>query len=228
MNFGSAICQAREAASPTDLLMSLNLSRNAVAMERALGFLADAERALEDCSACLARDVIVSEAQATEHNRSIVNARNALHALRGQIRSEHGEVCRQLRDAQMAFLQSKPLISLATGYTGCDSNMERELDLSALIYEPNESEVAQSEDVGVPAFPQGTQMSLASSSRSQQMVVQSDAGTVEDAHGSVRQVNSSLDSALHDDDSETVKGFSDDGHSYAGTLVRGVLRGDSE
>ena len=86
----------------------------------------------------------------------------------------------------MAFLQSKPLISLATGYTGCDSNMERELDLSALVYEPNESEFAQSEDDGVPALAQGTQMP-SSSSRSQQMVVQSDAGTVEDAHGSVRQ-----------------------------------------
>ena len=67
-----------------------------------------------------------------------------------------------------------------------------------------------------------------SSSRSQQMVVQSDAGTVEDDHGSIRHVNSSLHSALHDDDSETVKGFSDDWHSYAGTIVRGVLRGDSE
>ena len=74
VNFGSAICQVREAASPTGLLMSLNLSRNAVAMERALGYLADAERALENCSSCLARDVIVSEAQAAEHNRSIVNA----------------------------------------------------------------------------------------------------------------------------------------------------------
>ena len=124
--------EVREAASPTDLLMSLNLSCNAVAMERVLGFLADAERALEDCSSCLARDVIVSEAQAAEHNRSIVNARNALHALRGQIRSEHGEVCRHLRDAQMAFLQSKPLISLATGYTGCDTNVERELLTSLL------------------------------------------------------------------------------------------------
>ena len=105
--------------------------------------------------------------------------------------------------------------------------MERELDLSALVYEPNESEFAQSEDDGVPALAQGTQMP-SSSSRSQQMVVQSDAGTVEDAHGSVRQLDSPLDSALHDDDSETVKGFSDDGHSYAGTIVRGVLRGDSE
>ena len=119
----------------------------------------------------------------------------------------------------MAFLQSKPLISLATGYTGCDTNMERELDLSAFICKPNESEVAQSEDVGVPALAQGTQMPFASaSSMSQQMVVQSDAGTVEDVHGSVRQFDSPLDSALHEDDSETVKGLSDDGHSYAGTV----------
>ena len=85
--FGSAICQVREAASHPDLLMSLNLSRNAVAMERA--YLADAERALEDCSSCLVRDVIVSEVQAAEHNRSIVSARDALSALRRQIRSEH-------------------------------------------------------------------------------------------------------------------------------------------
>ena len=67
-----------------------------------------------------------------------------------------------------------------------------------------------------------------SSSRSQQMVVQTDAGFFEDARGSIQEANSSLDSALHDDDSETVEGFSDDGHSYAGTVVRGVLRGDSE
>ena len=30
-----------------------------------------------------------------------------------------------------------------------------------------------------------------------------------------------------DDDDETVKGLSDNGHSYAGTVVRGVLREDS-
>ena len=116
--------------------MSLNLSRNAVAMERALSYLADAERSIDDCASCLTRDVIVSEAQAAEHNRSIVCARNALHALRGQIQSEHGEVCRHLRDAQMVFLQSKPLISLATGYTESESNAERELDLSGFAYEP--------------------------------------------------------------------------------------------
>ena len=115
MNFGSAFDLVQEAPSPTDLLMSLNLSRNAVAMEKALSFLADAERSIDDCASCLARDVIVSEAQAAEHNRSIVDARNALHALRGQLQSEHGEVCRHLRDAQMVFIQSKPLITLATG-----------------------------------------------------------------------------------------------------------------
>ena len=109
--FGSALRQVRGAASPADLLMSLNLSRNAVAMERALGFLADAERALDDCSSCLARDVIVSEAQATEHNRSIVSAKDALFALRRQIRGEHEEVCRHLHEAQLRFLHSKPLIS---------------------------------------------------------------------------------------------------------------------
>ena len=198
-----------------------------MAMERALGFLADAERALEDCSSCLARDVIVSEAQAAEHNRSIVNARNALHALRGQIQSEHGEICRHLRDAQMAFLQSKPLISLATGYTDGESNVERELDLSAFVYEPNESEVAQSEDADGLELAQTQLPFTSSSSRSQQMVVQTNAGFFEDARGSI-EVNSSLDSALHDDECETVKGFSDDGHSYAGTVVRGVLRGGSE
>ena len=39
---------------------------------------------------------------------------------------------------------------------------------------------------------------------------------------------SSQTSALRDDECDTVKGLSDDGHSYAGTVVRGVLRGDSE
>ena len=58
-------------------------------------------------------------------------------------------------------------------------------------------------------------------------VLQTDAGFVEDARGSL-EVNSSLDSALQDDECETVKGFSADGHSYAGTVVRGVLRGDSK
>ena len=158
-----------------------------MAMERALGFLADAERALEDCSSCLARDVIVSEAQAAEHNRSIVNARDALHALRGQIRSEHEEVCRHLQDAQLRFLQSKPLISLATGYTGCDTTPERELDLSILVYEPIDSDAARPDHVGVVTLSQGTQMPItSSSSRSQQMVVHSDAGFFEDTNVVVR------------------------------------------
>ena len=60
------------------------------------------------------------------------------------------------------------------------------------------------------------------------MVVHSDADIIEDTDKYNRQVNSSLDSALHDDDDETDKDVSEDGHSYAGTVVRGVLRGDSE
>ena len=59
------------------------------------------------------------------------------------------------------------------------------------------------------------------------MVVQSDAGFTEDTGEGNCQVNSSLDSVQHDDD-ETVKAVPDDGHSYAGTVVRGLLRGDIE
>ena len=128
----------------------------------------------------------------------------------------------------MSFLQSKPLISLATGYTVGESNVERELDLSAFVYAPNESQVAQSEYVDGLVLAQTQQPCVSTSSRrSQQMVVQTNAGMVEDARGSV-EVFSSQDSALPDDECETVKGLSDDGHSYAGTVVRGVLRGDSE
>ena len=60
------------------------------------------------------------------------------------------------------------------------------------------------------------------------MVTQSGAGSVEDTRESDRQVNSSLDVVAHEDDVETIRAYSDDGHSYAGTIVRGVLRGDSE
>ena len=61
------------------------------------------------------------------------------------------------------------------------------------------------------------------------MVVQSGAGSVEDTRESDRQVNSSLDAVPHDDDDvETVRTYSDDGHPYAGTIIRGVLRGGSE
>ena len=206
--------------------MSLNLSRNAVAMQRALGFLADAEGSLEDLSSCLARDVIVSEAQAAEHSRRIVDARTALNALRRQILCEHEEVCRHLRDAQMSFLQSKPLISMATGYTAGESNVERELDLSGLVYAPNESS-AQSEGVEGQGLAHTRHIAGSSSSRSRRMDVLLNAGNLEDGRGSV-EVASSQTSALRDDECDTVKGLSDDGHSYAGTVVRGVLRGDSE
>ena len=197
-------------------------------MERALGFLADAERALDDCSSCLARDVIVSEAQATEHNRSIVGARSALHALRGQIQSEHEEICKHLREAQLHFLQNKPLISLATGYTGCDTHRDREVDLTALIYDPV-AMMTHSDDDVVLEPSQGTALPPGpSSSGSQQMVVQPGAESYEDTHDRGRVVNSSLALALHAHDDETIKGLSDDGLSCTGTVVRGVLRKDSE
>ena len=159
-----------------------------------------------------------------------MSARDALLALMGQIRREHDEVCRHLQDAQLRFLQSKPLITLATGYTGCESTPKRALDLSTLVYKPVDSDTAFSEaSAGHAGGTQMTQMLMAdSSSRSQRMVVQPDAGFIGDTDEGNRQVNSSLDSALHDDDDETVKDFSEDGHSYAGTVVRGVLRGDSE
>ena len=102
-------------------------------MEKALRHLAEAERYLEECSSCLVRDVIVSEAQAAEHNRSIVDAKNALSALRGQLMQSHEEVSGHLQEAQLRFLQTKPLISLATGYTGYMEISERQqLDLSTL------------------------------------------------------------------------------------------------
>ena len=105
--------------------------------------------------------------------------------------------------------------------------LKENLTFLPFVYGPNESQVAQSEDADGLGMAQ-TQLPFASSSsRSQQMVVQTNAGICEDDRGSL-EVISSLDSALHDDDCKTVKGLSDDGHSYAGTVVRGVLRGDSE
>ena len=71
------------------------------------------------------------------------------------------------------------------------------------------------------------QLSVASSSAVQQMAIQTNEGNFEDDRRSV-EAFSSLDSAVRDDECETVKGVSDDGHSFAGTVVRGVLRGDSE
>ena len=59
------------------------------------------------------------------------------------------------------------------------------------------------------------------------MAVQPNVGIDDDDRHSL-EVFSSLELAVRDDECDTVKGFSDDGHSYAGTVVRGVLRGDSE
>ena len=129
-----------------------------------------------------------------------------------------------------SFVPASSIISLVCGelgYTVHESNEDRVLDLSAFVYEPNDSQVAQSvEAEGLELAP--SQLPFASSSSSsQQMVVQTNAGICDGDRG-ILEVISSLDSALHDDECETVKGLSDDGHSYAGTVIRGVLRGDSE
>ena len=88
---------------------------------------------------------VLAPAQGAEHNRSIVDAKIALLALRGEIRREHEEVCKHLQDAQLRFLQSKPLISLATGCTGCVDTPERELDLSTLVYRSPVTDSASAE-----------------------------------------------------------------------------------
>ena len=124
-------------------------------------------------------------------------------------------------------MQSKPLISLATGYTGSVSNEERDLDLSSLAYAPAENEGAPIGDV-VDGVAAGRLLPpLASSSVVQQMDSQIYEGNFEvDCRSD--EAFSSLDSGVRDDECDTVKGLSEDGHSYAGTVVRGVLRGQSE
>ena len=111
---GSAPVQGGGAASHPVQLMSLNLSRNVVAMEKALRHLAEAERSLEECSSCLVRDVIVSEAQAADHNRSIVDAKNAFFALREQLTKSHQDVSDTFKKPGFASCK-RSLISLAFG-----------------------------------------------------------------------------------------------------------------
>ena len=126
----------------------------------------------------------------------------------------------------MVFIQSKPLITLATGYTESESNIERELDLSEFAYEANENQNVWIGDETEDGPAEIQQPSVASSSAAQLRAVQPNEGILDDRRS--LDVYSSLDSAVHDDECETVKGLSDDGHSYAGTVVRGALRGDSE
>ena len=71
-------------------------------------------------------------------------------------------------------------------------------------------------------------MRAAASASLQLVDVHPEAINLEDTDECNRQVNSSLELSLQDDDDATVKEASDDGHSYAGTVVRGGLRGDSE
>ena len=72
-------------------------------------------------------------------------------------------------------------------------------------------------------------MRAAASTGLQLLDIQHEAIFLEDTDERDRQVNSSRELSLPgDDDDTTVKGGSDDDHSYAGTVVRGGLRGDSE
>ena len=71
-------------------------------------------------------------------------------------------------------------------------------------------------------------MRAAASTSLQLVDVHPEAINLEDTDECNREVKSSLELLLQDDDDATVKEASDDGHSYAGTVVRGGLRGDSE
>ena len=128
------------------------------------------------------------------------------------VRFRLGLLCERL--SLVTVFVTRLRVSKFNGYTGCVDIPERELDLSALVYEPIESDSLWADDVEVHGSSQGRLLPASSSSRSQQMVVQSGADTVEDTCESDRQVNSSLDAVPHDDDDvETVRTYSDDGHS---------------
>ena len=100
-------------------------------LEKALRHLAEAEKNLHECTLCLHGSAGCDSFRgAAEHHRSIGDAKKALSALREQLTQLHKEVSGHLQEAQLRFLQTKLLISLATGYTGYRENSGRqELDL---------------------------------------------------------------------------------------------------
>ena len=77
---------------------------------------------------CLFRDVIVSEAQAAEHNRSI----EAIVSLKISLVAAHEEVSNSLRQAQLQFVLNRSSVSATIGY-GSESDVQPELDLSSLM-----------------------------------------------------------------------------------------------
>ena len=132
------------------------------------------------------------------------------------------------QEAQLRFLQTKPFISLAMGYTGHREISEKqELDLSPLVYRKYGANNANWEDSAGDVDVIQTMLG-ASSSTSQHVDGHQSAVNLEDTNESNRQVNSSLGLALRDDDNDTIKEVSDDGHSYDGTVVRGGLGRDTE
>ena len=88
--------------------MELNLSRNAAAISKSVNLLADADKMIDECSACLLREVIVSEAQAADHNRSIGEAKRAIADLRSNLKLALDDISATIRRAQITFLETKP------------------------------------------------------------------------------------------------------------------------
>lgn len=174
----------------------LNLSRNVVAMEKAISLLKEAERCLDECRLCLLRDVIVSEGQAAEHNRSIVCAKDAVSSLKEQLVKAQEEVAGTLEQAQRQFVLNRDFTAVATGYTAV--TVERpEPDLSSLAFVADRSGSAAGEQARAALCAQVDR----------------------DASAAANQL---------DGDEDTVKGVSEDGFSYDGTVVLGGLRHEGE
>ena len=112
-----------------------------------------------------------------------------------------------LQQAQIRFLENRPLMSLATGYTG--DTGKQELDLSTLVFREADAE---------HEFPDDEEEHW--------NVIAGESGAVSSV-GHEQSASRSV-AALGDDDKSTVKELSEDGHSYDGTVVRGGLRRDSE
>ena len=102
-----------------------------------MGLLLEAERHIDECASCLLRDVIVSEAQAAEHNRSIVSAKEAITALKDNLARSREEVTRSLLQAQIQFVMHRNLNSATTGYSTADS-VRPERGLSSLMVQAEE------------------------------------------------------------------------------------------
>ena len=91
----------------------------------------EAEDRIDDCAACLQRDVIVCEAQAEEHDRCILTAKEALSALRTSRQLSHDDVAASIHRAQIHFMLNRNH-TLATTDDGSVCSARPALDLSSL------------------------------------------------------------------------------------------------